>query len=73
MFPILAAENVRRGPETRIPTSRGGGGRHGVEMIKILQKMADCCYFLLAGTRASGSKNLEGICPGRSCPYSLLR
>ena len=27
-----------------------GGGRHGVEMIKILQKMADCCHFLLAGT-----------------------
>ena len=26
MFPTLAAENVRRGPETRIPTSLGGGG-----------------------------------------------
>ena len=25
MFPTLAAENVRRGPETRIPTSLGGG------------------------------------------------
>ena len=60
------------GPRLEYQLVSGGGGM-GWKWFKILQKMGDCCHFLLVGTRASGSKNLEGICPGWSCPYSLLR